>query len=68
MLDMELSTRLQQVVVNGIILSSMPVRSGVPQGSVLGPLLFNTYINDLTLLPFATGSKLSHFADDVITC
>lgn len=33
---------------------------------MLGPLLFIMYINDLTLLPLAAGSKLSLFADDVI--
>jgi hypothetical protein len=51
----------QRVAVEGQISDQLPVLSGVPQGSVLGPCLFLAYINDL---PETVKSKTRLFADD----
>lgn len=56
-----LTDRRQRVTVMGQTSPWHPVRSGVPQGSVLGPVLFAIYINDL---PEQVSSKLYLFADD----
>ena len=56
-----LSERKQRVVLNGISSDWTDVISGVPQGSVLGPILFILYVNDL---PDKVKSYCKIFADD----
>ena len=60
-LENYLSGRFQRVVLNGQTSSWRPVLAGVPQGSILGPLLFLVYINDL---PDGLKSNAKLFADD----
>ena len=59
-----LSDRTQFVSINGFNSDYKTVKYGVPQGSVLGPLLFLIFINDLNIA--IKNSETFHFADD--TC
>ena len=56
-----ISNRHQRVTLNGTESSWRSISAGVPQGSVLGPLLFLVYINDLTE---NIKSQMRLFADD----
>ena len=58
-----LTDRWQRVVINGTYSDWLSVRSGVPQGSVLGPLLFLIYIDDLHSV--VKNSTVKLYADDV---
>ena len=57
-----LINRFQKVTILGKTSKEIPVLSGVPQGSILGPLLFLVYVNDLPAT--TTASSVALFADD----
>jgi hypothetical protein len=58
-----LSGRFQRVTVHGATSTSLPIASGVPQGSLLGPFLFSVYINDL-LNNISTSTGVGLYGDD----
>ena len=60
-----LNNRKQCVIVEGVTSSMVPVRSGVPQSNVLGPLHFLIFINDMSE---SITSSVKMFADDCLVC
>ena len=57
-----LSQRQQRVVINGVASDWLSVTRGVPQGSLLGPLLFSIYVNDMPSV--VRSAVLNMYADD----
>jgi len=61
-----LTDRQQRVVLDRVSSSLTQITSGVPQGSILGPLLFICFMNSISSLPLSPGSKLVLYADDIV--
>jgi hypothetical protein len=62
LLESYLSNRKQQIKINSILSSWSDIQKGVPQESILGPLHFNVFINDIFY--FVKNGTLYNYADD----
>ena len=59
-----LRDRFQRVNIDGVMSDAVPLQCGVPQGSLLGPVLFTIYTSSLAFLLVAHGVKYHFYADD----
>jgi hypothetical protein len=59
-----LSGRTQSVVIDGVLSHPVDVIYGVPQGSVIGPKLYNIYVNCLRKVAAVHGVKIQQYSDD----
>ena len=59
-----LKNRKQAVKINGILSIFLEILSGIPQGSILGPILFNIFMNDFIFCLEQTPTDVFNFADD----
>ena len=60
--------RLQQVSVNGVLSEWIGLKQGVPQGTVVGPLFFNLYVNDPPELISIPAHILQNADDCLVFC
>ena len=63
-MDAYLTNRTQSIVSNGVVSDPQPIHFGIPQGSILGPLLFIIYINDLPSV--IKDCSIQLYADDTV--
>ena len=61
-----LSERGQRVVLDGVTSTVAPITSGVLQGSILSPLLFNIFMNCISEVSLSNNAKIVLYADDIL--